>query len=108
MTTEEAARILLPQIMSDISEETWSAGWLMGCEYRIWGYLQEESGWLTDEQRAVLEWLSEQAGGWFWWQSPEKDGPVFISRDAWLERYAAWQQEQAVRVAERASRGGEG
>jgi hypothetical protein len=85
------AAVLLRTLMSDISEEYWCAGWLSGLEFTLWQLLnggQREIGMfgrdVSEDQVADLKRLSEQAGGW--WYYNDKDGETFIPIKDWLPR----------------------
>ena len=64
--------------MSNISEETWCAGWLHGLEFLLWDAIQTgQSEWITKEDLHDLVELSTLVGGWH-------DGEHFIPLDEWL------------------------
>ncbi|MDQ6722001.1 MAG: hypothetical protein M3003_14560 [Candidatus Dormibacteraeota bacterium] len=59
----------LAQLMSDISERCYYAGWEHGTEQVLWAALRDgPRQWGVDAIRAedlsLLEQLSEQSGGW--------------------------------------------
>jgi hypothetical protein len=79
--TRHAVLQLLGQVMSDVSEECWYAGWVDDAEYHIpelcrrvidsgrpqlWGH-----GTLTVETARGLTYLAEQLGCWANWNNAE-------------------------------------
>lgn len=84
---EEGAALGLLGLMKGISEEFWCAGWMSGMEYDLW---RAEAGkrWgqgsLTERQATLLRLLSEECGGWWYWN--ENDGPKFIRTQEWVKR----------------------
>ena len=81
----------LASTMSDTSEECWCAGWLEGCEFSLWSMVQDPAGgdheWglgtVTAAEVATLRRLSEEAGGWWRWDT-EAGGGVFVPMAEWL------------------------
>lgn len=78
--------------MSDVSEDRWSAGWSLGCEYDLWrDALAGESSYRdADALREILA-LSDRLGGWVVWidsDSPLDGGAAFVPLDAWRAEYA--------------------
>ena len=85
--TEDQRRLV--DLMSDISEDAYCAGWNSGNEYRLWAMLAEpgDSGIysrtvVTDEQIAEMRRLSELIGGWI-----EYVCDPTIEHAAWGERF---------------------
>lgn len=98
--SEEHAIItaLLANYMSDLSEDAYSAGWIQQCEYAIWREMQENDPnkggrfiWFIPSQRCAntLTLLSNMINGWVMW-SEEKDEPVFVPMEEWLDLYQKW------------------
>lgn len=92
----------LYDLMSDISEDCYFAGWLMGNEYNIWDALQDGdlSYGLGVMDAASLERcreLSAELNGWIIWADDETDkgmpveewGPRFVHMESWLKMVAA-------------------
>jgi hypothetical protein len=88
----EEARIaaeLLQRLMSDISEETWCAGWLSDLEYLLWDAVAgERPDWCGPEIPKQLRFLSDRCGGWMVWD--KERGQEYLPLDDWLSRYASW------------------
>lgn len=93
-SSEQAA---LYDTMSEISEDCWSAGWMIGNEHAIWSALQagDTRYGMTRMDPELLEKcraLSEQLGGWIIWLDNDCDenlpvdqwGPYFVDMDQWL------------------------
>lgn len=92
--------IPLGQHMSDISEDTHCAGWLIGTEWCLWRALQDwrATGRAYWSPRALypsditeymprLDELQRQAAGWVWWLDvPDvaHGGMRFVTEDRWL------------------------
>lgn len=86
------AALRLVQVMRDISEECWCAGWLMGLEYSLWEVLQSGPsefgmGEIGHVCLAELRRLHEKAGGWWRWDD-EAGGEMFVPTKEWEELYA--------------------
>lgn len=98
-----AARDLLNDLMSDISQAIVCAGWLRDLEFLLWELL--ESGTLPDAldpwgfraltaaDRTDLRWLADLAGGWWRW-SDDSNAEVFIETSAWRDLHARWSRAQ--------------
>lgn len=83
----------LYELMSDISEDCYCAGWMHGNEFRLWQAITDPKDDRRYGQSDIEEWqvnrlreLSEQTGGWWVW---EEDNRAFISLDEWRRRLAA-------------------
>jgi hypothetical protein len=95
----------LQDLMKDLSEHHWYAGWMRELEYHLWdAVVHGPSGYgfavLSEDAIATLASLSQAVGGWFYWSDKEPKGIQFVSLDAWCPRYARW-------AVQRAQRGGE-
>lgn len=90
----------LSDLISDISNEAWQAGWVTGCEYRIWdcvfgGKSQlVPSHAMTAERQDRIRELSRKIDGWIYWRDdtncpglddPCEWGPVFVSPYMWQQ-----------------------
>lgn len=86
----------LLQYMSKISEEHWSAGWLIDLENKLWAEVhgKPQGGWdhekgygknfiLSELERENLTRLSILAGGWGHFPDDANE-PQFIEAEAWL------------------------
>ena len=91
----------LGQLMSDISEDHWAAGWMHYNEYALWAMVIDPTKRryamrdVPENQIARLKKLSEQIGGWIAYRvdpfSPGADiekGEEFIPMAEWLEMFA--------------------
>lgn len=72
----------LAALMSDISEDRWCAGWLIGLEFILW-----------DEKDPACMALSEKCGGWWAWFEADPDdahtwGASFVPMGRWIEMVA--------------------
>lgn len=93
----------LYNLMSDISEDCWCAGWMHGNEYALWTLVTDpkskggEYGGVKVDQRHIddLRAISNEIGGWIRWRDDEEDpslpceewGPVFTPMAEWLAMY---------------------
>jgi len=86
---QDTVRRALLRLMSDLSEEQYAAGWLIGWGPMLWERVQDEHArGLLPVERADLRTLSEMAGGW--WDRPDDAAePMFFSMDDWTARYRA-------------------
>ncbi len=88
----------LYEVMSDISEDCYCAGWMLGLEYAIWGALQDgdRSYGMSEMDAAQLERcrvLAKELDGWVIWYDDDKDaelpldewGPRFVPMAEWLK-----------------------
>jgi hypothetical protein len=88
---DEDAALRLVALMRDLSEETYSAGWLSGLEHMLWRLVQGGTAGVFDPDDAsvdLLRGLSEQAGGWWRWDKA-MGGEVFVPMAEWLALVAA-------------------
>jgi hypothetical protein len=90
-TPEELVREALLQLMSDISEDCWCAGWLLDLEFFLWEAIttgKSDFGWgLSEPELARLKHLHQMAGGWWIWAEDEKTNR-FVPTEEWLALYA--------------------
>jgi hypothetical protein len=92
----------LYDLMSDISEDCYCAGWMMGNEYILWEILTNPSASrnygqaiVTPEKIAILREISAEIGGWIRWRDEDEIpaltlvewGPVFCPMAEWLILY---------------------
>jgi hypothetical protein len=82
----------LVDLMSDISERCYCAGWLGGLEYILWHMLTDPAasrefgmGVVEDEEIADLRAISEEIGGWICWQHHAPCGERFVPMAEWLK-----------------------
>lgn len=91
----------LYELMSDISEDCYFAGWMNGLEYAIWGALQDGDrnygmGEMDAEQLERCRTLAAELDGWVIWVDSDDDpelpvqewGPRFVSMSDWLAKAA--------------------
>src|SRR5678810_211277 len=81
----------LARYMSELSEEHYSAGWLIGTEYALWQAIQDgkgSGGWryLRPFQLARLRALSNACDGWIYFDSER--GETYIPREEWERKFA--------------------
>jgi hypothetical protein len=86
LTTPQAE---LASYMSELSEECYCAGWLIGLEFSLWKAMNTGKGsggfgCLREFELAHLRELSEACGGWIVWG---KDGEEFVPLEEWKEYY---------------------
>ena len=81
----------LEQLISDISEDCYRAGWLIGCEFAVWALVVgDDPGpmWFADAaQLAALRAEADRVGGWATWDDYRQSGPHFVPMADWLELY---------------------
>ena len=97
----EHAMMALPELMSNISEDCWCAGWLNGLEYDLWvvakhgpssyPYGQDV---ISPEQVEQLRRLSEDCGGWFVFNDDVWYGRRFVPLAEWEALFQARQDEK--------------
>jgi hypothetical protein len=88
----------LYQLMSDISEDCYCAGWITENEYGIWAALQTGDrtygmSEMNPDQLKRCGELAQELDGWIIWLDDytdptlpsEKLGPRFVSMGAWLD-----------------------
>ena len=81
----------LADLMSEISQDCYYAGWIDGLEYRLWRAVTDVADDLiygaakiTPEQVSQMRKLSDSLGGWI---ICGDDGERFIQMPEWLEMY---------------------
>lgn len=90
LAKDRNSALLLQSLMSEISEEYYCAGWLIGLEEILWtmltgGRREFGMGVVTEDEIAQLRQLSEQSGGW--WHYVDGDGETFITLEDWKRKY---------------------
>lgn len=86
MTGLKPIEYALYELMSALSEASWCAGWLIGCEYTFWQLAEAadpDRRWA--ELIAAIKALSELADRWIIWQD---GGPVAVTRDQFAAMHA--------------------
>ena len=76
--------------MSDISEDAYCAGWMIGLEYDLWRIVVAGGGHygavsLGDEEVQELRDLSAACGGWIMYERDK--GEVFVPLVKWQELF---------------------
>jgi len=90
----------LQETMSDISEDCYCAGWLIGLEYALWGAMQDGNlrfglGEIDVEKLRRCGQLAQELGGWIVWVDDhdlpgtrsQEWGNRFVPMAEWLEMY---------------------
>ncbi len=93
----------LYDLMSEISEDCWCAGWLFGNEGSIWtaivtGDRRYGMGEMAQADGERCKALADELGGWIVWRDDTTDdgmpvedwGPYFLPMAEWLARYERW------------------
>jgi hypothetical protein len=98
----QAARDLC-ELVCDISEDCYAAGWMRGIEYELWAtclngkpHRYGQSA-ISDEQITKLRDLHARCDGWWYWHddttgggsNTEEWGPRFVTTTEWTARLAA-------------------
>jgi len=90
----EPMEVALAQLMSDLSETAYCAGWHKGTEWFVWRLLVEGGtfGQVDVAQVATLlraiAAVSEAADAWIVWDDVDDD-PKAVPLDEWKARYEA-------------------
>jgi len=107
------AQIDLCELMMKMSQEYFSAGWIDGLEYYLWGILKGhhvgvKRQW-KPEQFDELNRLSQETQGW--WriaedlEEPQYDQSIFMPIRQWEARYEKWCQLQKLGLQKMSKRG---
>lgn len=88
----------LYELMREISEDCYCAGWMLGLEYAIWGALQDGDlrygmGEMDAASLLRCRALSLALGGWIVWVDDDIEpslpvdqwGPRFVPMETWLQ-----------------------
>jgi hypothetical protein len=93
MLTKKQAQLC--ELMHQISQDCYCAGWMSQNEFRLWSAVVDptddlEYGFaaISPDEVMQLRQLSEEIGGWIVWDGEIGD-LVFLSLEAWQKRYAA-------------------
>ncbi len=97
MTETPDDRLALRDLMSELSEEAYCAGWHYDTEYRLWEILIGVCDkWMrldaNDARIAELRRLHGETGGWWRWNPDLDEGRgdnEFLPTPAWEQLYAA-------------------
>ena len=87
LTTDQQAHTLA---MGEISEASYSAGWMLGLEYALWQLLETGKSaqgryHLSEEERQKLRVLSERCGGWIAFD--DQKGETFVPFSDWRSMF---------------------
>jgi hypothetical protein len=86
----------LAERMSEISEDTYCAGWLVDLEYDLWQILIGEqgtfSGMVSEPEIQQLRELSDACGGWIFYDDDRAE--TFVPLTQWLTMFAAHAKER--------------
>ena len=87
------SQLELHDLMSSMSEQAWSSGWMRGLEYELWRAVQSPAYkvgrlQLSPTQCDRLRQLSEKCGGWIAFDDQHEES--FVPRAQWLTRYEDW------------------
>ena len=92
------ARAELLELMEQLSEECWAAGWLIHLEHVLWDLTCGKRPAFPrlpdpgDARIARLRQLSAAAEGWWAWP-PGEDDPVFVPTARWQRAHDAHNAE---------------
>lgn len=83
----------LANLMSEISEQMWRAGWMMGVEHELWAAVTSQAGTggrliPTQAQLDQLGRLSKDIGGWISFDEEREE--TFVPLEKWIARHAKW------------------
>ena len=83
----------LAELMSDISENAWRAGWMQGLEYELWSAVKLPAGsgtrrLATQTQLEQLSKLSKDCGGWIVFDQEREE--TFVALAEWEALYGKW------------------
>lgn len=82
LSDREIHKQILLRIMRDLSEEYYSAGWVIGLEHYLWNLALRQN---TVEGQMLL-YCAETSGGWWIWDD-KAGGHVFVPLAAWKSVY---------------------
>ncbi len=88
---DASAKDVLRDLMRDISEDHWAAGWLSGLEFSLWRMVENGSrtfgmGIVPQYKVDALKKLSDECGGWWIWRDGA-DGEEFVTLAEFLPLY---------------------
>jgi hypothetical protein len=82
---------LLAEYLSDLSEEAYCAGWMLGLEYDLWECLttsRKNYGMIeiTEANKERLRDLSDACHGWIVFDAEKEE--TFVPTHEWIDLYA--------------------
>jgi hypothetical protein len=86
----------LRDLISDVSEACWHAGWLDGAEYGVWRLATEGGTWGdcsandVERQLANAHTISERLGEWIVGADQADCDHIAVDLAQWESRYAVW------------------
>lgn len=94
---DKGAAMLLLDIMSDISEEYYCAGWLVDLEYMLWHAVETEErsfgfGEIPNHQIEAMKEYASACGAW-WVFSEEFKGNILVPLDEWRKIYESHERK---------------
>jgi hypothetical protein len=88
MLTEKQQK--LADLMSEVSECTWSASWYIGVDFLIWQSLETGNNLLSSEETMKIQQLHEDIDGWIVHDVTQPGWRRFVSTTEWLKTYDDW------------------
>ena len=89
------------ETLSDISQDVWSAGWLIDVEHIVWAWTTADRKVVPPQVRPLLPELvdlAREGEHWVRWDD-ERDGHwkvVPVQMDRWERRHAKWLENHPV------------
>ena len=91
----------LDDLMSRLSEATWSAGWASGCEFSFWRWIVDPTSHehlrpSTAGQLIAIASLAAKLGCWVRWDDSDRRAQhaVRVPLDEWVLMYDAWRSKR--------------
>ena len=93
-------QLALAEYMSDLSEQAYCAGWMLGLEFALWQVVlgnRRNYGRLvfTAKHRDRLRQLSASCGGWIIFDDDRRE--TWVSRQEWDRRFTEWLTTSAAK-----------
>lgn len=93
----------LANLMSDISEDAYCAGWMMGLEFDLWRLLHSNPPRpygminISDNSMKMLKELSDHVGGWIVVSNDQDHDYDFVPLHEWEQMFREHEAKRAVR-----------
>lgn len=95
---DREAALALVQLIRDLSEDLYCAGWMSGIEFELWGDIMDPRAELATppsysahNRQALIDYGTKAHGWWYWDRDAHTE--LFVTLDEMRERYAAYWQK---------------
>jgi hypothetical protein len=90
----DSQKHLLASLMTNYSEDSWSAGWIIGLEFDLWHLIhnpETKRDYIDYPALYQMAIVANKVGGWIVWDDDSSGLRKFIPFDKWIPIYSKWE-----------------